>query len=673
MLAKWIVAFLAVVSVGSEVGYASKVGGRTVEGNGKQRDLFDQMIHSLAGKYMPGLNGGETTGWQWTVHPLPRKRQLSLSPSLFGGNGGDGEDTGSGNALPASILAAVASPSAAASSGGSASASVTGSSDRSTSASPSATNSPTSSVVASTATTPTSSAIPLSRLITSNIPASSTVSTNTETSTSSSSTTATPTNKDNVTSASLMSPKNKLFPLVVAGLAAAGLVALMLLIAIARCVAHDQLRRDNLRKTYSFDGNCEPKKPDRFTTAPALGAARSVRRALTKKKLGSFARRTQDGSVLIEVGDEVFAVPPHLADSYRERILSEKRSRSDLTSVSDESMGLFGVKPKYLNDGGPDGDEQEARAKYDRMLEEGVENGGVKRGLSQRLGDRLRSLRRAATAQVEEASGGVMERDAYSFATGDQQRGAVRQTDLASRNPVVTSGSTGWHISQRQSSAGIAGIGMANGAAEESAFGTVQVYSRGPAPPRPPVLTRAPPKTTSTSALKNPARRGAPKLELSVLTEKLADLEKQTLASSRLPAEASLTHSSGASAGTAGTFGSTASSTTSGHASESLPGAFPQRTKSLHRAKSVKPPILDSRLGSYRHRSPDAHPRSKSTHNRAQRHTNSVPLASPTRFTHEKQPRLVVHPQKPQPAQSPSSSSSSFRPLPVPPPFTLPK
>ena len=44
MLAKWIVAFLAVVSVGSEVGYASKVGGRTVEGNGKQRDLFDPLV-----------------------------------------------------------------------------------------------------------------------------------------------------------------------------------------------------------------------------------------------------------------------------------------------------------------------------------------------------------------------------------------------------------------------------------------------------------------------------------------------------------------------------------------------------------------------------------------------------------------------------------------------------
>lgn len=89
---------------------------------------------------------------------------------------------------------------------------------------------------------------------------------------------------------------------------------------------------------------------------------------MTKKKLGSFARRTQDGSVLIEVGDEVFAVPPHLADSYRERILREKRSRSDLSSNSGDE--LFGsVRPKFLTDGGPDGgDEEQARAAYDSKI-----------------------------------------------------------------------------------------------------------------------------------------------------------------------------------------------------------------------------------------------------------------------------------------------------------------
>ncbi|CDW98302.1 hypothetical protein [Sporisorium scitamineum] len=232
-----------------------------------------------------------------------------------------------------------------------------------------------------------------------------------------------------------------MFLLVVAGLAAAGLLALMLLIAIARCIAHDQLRRDNLRKSYSFDDSHPPSSSsskhrssvnDKFTSTPAnLATARSLRRTMTKKKLGSFARRTQDGSVLIEVGDEVFAVPPHLADSYRERMLREKRSQSDLTAVVEDG-GLFGsVKPKYLTDGGPDGDEEQARAKYDSMLG----GGGVGRSLSQRLGDRLRALK--ASAPVDEK----VDRGVYSFDGQHQQVGAMRQADLG--RPVVTTGGAG--------------------------------------------------------------------------------------------------------------------------------------------------------------------------------------------------------------------------------------
>ncbi|TKY85255.1 hypothetical protein EX895_006335 [Sporisorium graminicola] len=664
---------------------------------GKPRDLFDQMLHSLASKYFPGYRGAlggdsfSSSGapLQWSVHPLPRKRQLNLSPSssaeddntpssasslsgLLGGGGGGG-----GNAIPASVLAAAAVNTPSASASGSAtqpSATAGSNSDRSSaSAAPSASasnSSPSTSPPASSAAAP-SSAVPLSKLITasSSSPSSST---NTASRTS---TTATPTptsTSDSSKSPWLLSPKHKMFPLVVAGLAAAGLLALMLLIAIARCIAHDQLRRDNLRKSYAFDDGAPAKRGsgDRFTSGPpGMAAARSLRRAMTKKKqLGSFARRTQDGSVLIEVGDEVFAVPAHLADSYREKILREKRSASDLTAVSEG--GLFGnVKPKYLNDGGPDGgDEEQARAAYDNMLEGGA---GVRRSLSQRLGDRLRSLTTATPAPLAAVQERPMaERNAFSFHSQHQQNGAIRQSNLAARAPVVTTGGAGWAIQQRQASL-TAPPPLAQPkpstrreTTEQTTHGTARVYERTSAPPRRPPL-QAPAKTQP--------RKAAPKLELSLLAEKLADLEKQSHASSspssarsKLPVEARLTRlpSSGA-----GTFGG--SHTSVSDASElSVPGAFPQRTKSLHRTKSVKPLLLTptADVGSYRHRPAAARAKTQLQPRSAlERKHSSVALASPTRFTGDNTaPRVVVHPERPQPA-------ATLRPLPVPPPFTLPK
>ncbi|GAC98971.1 hypothetical protein PHSY_006568 [Pseudozyma hubeiensis SY62] len=639
MLPKWLITSLILASAGGELVQARSVG-QVSAGEGKQRDLFDQLLHNLAGKYFPG--GGDGTGkLQWTVHPLPRKRQLNLSPSIFGG--GSGEDSsgdatsvgggggGGGNAMPASILAAASAAANTASPSASASASATGNTDRS---SATASNTPASSASsnppASTSAAPTSSAVPLSKIITSNS-ASSTSSPST-TSSSSSTSTASPTSTSSPSSSdqALLSPKNKFFPLVVTGLAAAGLVALMMLIAIARCLAHDQLRRDNLKKSYGFDDS-SPK--DRFTSAP-IGAARSIRRALTKKKqLGSFARRTQDGSVLIEVGDEVFAVPPHLADSYRERILREKRSRSDLSS---ESNG-FGVKAKYLSDGGPDGDEEQARMKYDAMLD--GEGGGVRRSLSQRLGDRLRSLTGGAAEPVEEKA-------AFSFALQNQPRGAMRQSDLTARQGALTQGAPGWSISQRQSSAGYTAPKQ-----PKEEFGTAKIMPRS-SPPRPPALTPA--ATAPSHPLPAPttqrtkARKPPPKLELSLLTSKLAELE-------RLPASSSLTHSSRASAN--GTFGAPTLSTTSSSDHTSIPGAFPERTKSLYRS-NTKP---SDTVGTYRHR-PSSAVRSKTHHNR-----DSTALGSPTRFTHETH-RIPVNPEKPQPAKT-----SDKRPLPIPPPFSLPK
>ncbi|CDS00817.1 hypothetical protein, partial [Sporisorium scitamineum] len=75
--------------------------------------------------------------------------------------------------------------------------------------------------------------------------------------------------------------------------------------------------------------------------------------------------------------------------------------------------------------------------------------------------------------------------------------------------------------------------------------------------------------------------------------------------------------------------------------------------------------------GNYRHR-PAATATATATRCKTHGHkldrkpTSFVALASPTRFAHEKQARVVVHPQRLQPA-------ATLRPLPVPPPFTLPK
>ena len=617
--------------------------------NKPPRDLFDQMVHSIAAKYLRLPPGPQL---QWSVHPLPRKRQLNLLPSAAssngGGGGGGGDDDGGatpslgglfggggGNAIPATVLAAAASASSTAS-GSSASASsaaqpsaTSATSERTaSSATPSSASSATPSSVASSM-----SATPLSKLINTSSTASASSSSST------SSTSATPTSTSQPTAVPLLSPKHKMFPLVVAGLAAAGLLALMLLIAIARCIAHNQLRRDNLAKSYSFDdpasATTAASKSDKFTTAPPR---RSIRRALTKKKqLGSFARRTQDGSVLIEVGDEVFAVPPHLADNYRQRILREKRSRSEM---SIKQGGMWGnVEPKWLTDGGPDGDEEQARARYDDMLA----GNGVGRSLSQRLGDKLRSLTSAPLPKMQE----TLETSAYSFGSQGQQSGAMRQVDLAKGG--VVAGGPGWQIQQRQSSAQHTAQRLSSAPPasrphpKQHTYGTATITDR------------------STVSVGKPTRKPAPKLELSLLTEKLADLEKQSSAASsttschKLPSEARLTTASSSSCGT---FGD------SSHSQRSLPGTFPQRTKSLHRSKSVKPLLLDANVGAYRHRSPTSTHRAKTLHPHAplksQRTQSSVALASPTRFTHDT--AVVAHPQTPQPA-------ATLRPLPVPPPF----
>ncbi|SNX82238.1 uncharacterized protein MEPE_00944 [Melanopsichium pennsylvanicum] len=754
-----------------------KVGARTLDiraqGSDKPRDLFDQVIHSLTVKYFPNYHTDSASPpLQWSIHPLPRSQieERQFSPtnfSLTSSSDGTNQDAdsgtvptappvslsglsngdGGGNANAVSVLAAAAAASASPTNGANgADTSATGS-DRSA-AQASATNSPLASSSASAisqskpsasaSSAPTSlsasassSANPSSSP-TSNTPASSSAS-------SSSSAGPSPTkdaqqaNKTDGQNASLLSSKNKMFPLIVAGLACAGLVAVMLLIAIARAIAHDQMRRDKLKKTYSFDSTspCSSnlkdsfgnplyprgakigeKGEDKFTTAPGIGAARSLKRAMTrnKKQLGSFARRTQDGSVLIEVGDEVFAVPPHLADSYRERILRERRSRSDLSNGSASVDNLFGIKPKYLNDVGPDGDEEQARAAYDNMLDDnGARENGVGRSLSQRIGDRLRSLTTIASggSGMEQQRPALIERNAYSFGIQHQLAGAIRQENLGSKAPVVTHGSEDWSIQQSSQE-----LHKTPAILQGEGFGTAKVYQRS--------SSNQLPAAPTTIAVKPQNRKPPPKLlELNLLTEKLADLEKKSTSSSashngrgsrarptqrerqgKLPKEASLTHSNAANtnsgSSTNGTFGGSTSTSEVSHAN--LPGTFPQRTKSLHqtnakRVRSIKPLVLNiddqptissrndsgdsiSSVGGYRGRQPDAY-RSKTTVTRDEfkrngreagaelkRKTTTVALASPTRFIHEPNSTVIINPERPE---------TAFRPLPIPPPFHLSK
>ncbi|GAC72913.1 hypothetical protein PANT_7c00333 [Moesziomyces antarcticus T-34] len=618
---------LAVLAVAVLASGCSAEATREVAGS---RDLFDQMVQSLASKWMPGYRGD---GLQWSVHPLPRnvKRQNSASPMVLQPAGDEeGQGLGSlaglfGGGGSASVLAASPSRSATQASATDSASASPASSAASSAATPSADR--------SASSTPATSSIPTAAAFSLSTPSPSASSTSSSVSSTASARPSMSAQKDDdAPPPSLLSPKHKFFPLVVAGMAAAGLLALMLLIAIARAVAHDQLRRDKLKQSYGFDEYSDKpgKTGDKFTSNPGVGAARSLRRAMTRKKLGSFARRTADGSVLIEVGDEVFAVPPHLADSYRDRILREKRSRSDLSQE-----GLFGnVQPRHLSDGGPDADDSTARAAYDTMLQ-GEQR--PSRSLSQRLTDRFKSITTSPKPM-----------GAYSFDA--REKGAVRQVDLA--RPTLTKGGAEWSIqpqtqpqSQPQSQ-------------PQPEYGTARVVERTSA--RPP-----PPRDTS----KPVTRKAPPKLELSTLTAKLQDLEKQSNVSSssghsrRLPAEASISRSAASSASANGTFGGSGSGS---DLEAGLPGAFPERSKSLARARSVKPLILSTeRVGGYRHRHPDAHrSRTQVRPTKPLERKSTVALASPTRFSHDKNPALVVHPEKPQ---------AAFRPLPVPPPFTLPK
>ncbi|SPO38192.1 uncharacterized protein PSFLO_03669 [Pseudozyma flocculosa] len=323
----------------------------------------------------------------------------------------------------------------------------------------------------------------------------------------------------------LLSPKNKLFPLVVVGISAAVILALLLFIAIARAVAHDKMRRDAIVASKRGPGDAygsSKEKGDRLTSAaPGMSAARSIRRAITRKKLGSFARRTQDNSVLIDVGDEVFAVPAHLAESYRNEMIRERKMGSSSASGSKESItdGPFGkIRPKHLTGGGPDVEGWRARLNYDEQVNGSGgatrSDGKPNRTLSQRIADRFKAMTQSfieeePELEQEHGDGRPTARNAagaFSFDAANQPRGAMRQADLSSQVPVLTHGSSDWQIRPSNSDA------MANVAAAQ------RQHKAGNVPRKPVSYPAADRKSIVPDA--------------SILSDKLSDLEKQVQSSS---------------------------------------------------------------------------------------------------------------------------------------------
>ncbi|KAN0065081.1 hypothetical protein ACQY0O_001576 [Thecaphora frezii] len=329
----------------------------------------------------------------------------------------------------------------------------------------------------------------------------------------------------------IFSHKNKLFPLVVVAISVAVILGLLLFIAIARALAHDRMRRKKIAPNMPDIPNAPDAYGlskglgDRLTSAaPGLSAARSIRRALTKKKIGSFARRQQQGSVLIDVGDEVFAVPGHLAESYRREMIRERRQASSSgASKQSVSDGPFGkVRPRHLTDGGPDVEGWRAKMAYDEQTGGNGNTDANKphRTLSQRIADRLRALTRPTIEEDDEDSDGPSIRvvrstppngkqggaaaAAYSFDSDNQAKGAMRQVDLATHLPVLTHGSSDWQI--RPSAGAIAS---------------------GDAAPRstPQGESKVPRKAVAYGDKRRDKKSFVP--DASILSDKLSDLEKQ--------------------------------------------------------------------------------------------------------------------------------------------------
>lgn len=188
----------------------------------------------------------------------------------------------------------------------------------------------------------------------------------------------------------------------------------------------------------------------------ALRSAHTLRRAFTRGKLGSFARRNQEGSVLIDVGDEVYAVSPEVAREYeRERNMmgtayGNKRQalqNAQITVAANQSGSSQGSNVLY---------------KMDNGSQHTVEEMELQRSISQRVTDGLRSVRSQASNEALDQQA----RDcAYSFDSEKQQSGDLRQAEVppTAYLPVVTRGAKEWDIRPQRDHSEMGRIMQSNG------------------------------------------------------------------------------------------------------------------------------------------------------------------------------------------------------------------
>lgn len=302
------------------------------------------------------------------------------------------------------------------------------------------------------------------------------------TSSASSTNTAVPSNQ----SPSIFSPQNKLFPAAIAIGVAIGLGALLLLISIGKCYSHRQMareEREGTRKYKSKDSSILTADYGMIDRKRTLG--KSLKRAFTRGKLGggSFARRHREGTVLIDVGDEVLAVAPEVAREYereRKAVMSSYQSNSgsggtdsrltfpanqptpsrqalynaQLIVAANKAEASRGGKPQaprgfdinsWRNDSALPGLTED---------DEKTLNGDaapLRRGLSKRLADGFRALT-GGRGDEDEELGEPKTSQSFSFESEKQFPRDLRQAQapLSATVPVMTRGSGGWAIQRNE-------------------------------------------------------------------------------------------------------------------------------------------------------------------------------------------------------------------------------
>lgn len=265
---------------------------------------------------------------------------------------------------------------------------------------------------------------------------------------------------------SFFSPHNKLFPLAVTVCVAVGIGVLLIVISLGKLISHARMTPEEKAGAY---GDYSAKGAG--AGGAAARGARSLKRALTSKKLGSFARRNHEGSVLIDVGDEVYAVTPEVAREYeRERVNmggSNGSGSSRLTTGSNSSSPL---RQALKNAEMIVAANNASNVVESRPVPKGFdihswrassalpgihgkdaddEDDGLERSISQRLTDGLRALRGRGNGDT-----GARREGAFSFDSEKQDMGGMRQAEVppSAYLPVITRGAKEWDISPRRES-----------------------------------------------------------------------------------------------------------------------------------------------------------------------------------------------------------------------------